>query len=166
MINIASRVPVTEAEGPGKRFAIWVQGCPLRCPGCCNPQYLEFRDTELLTPRQLLDEVLEQRDKIEGVTFIGGEPFSQASQLAELASGVQDADLSVMVFTGHLIDELTEPAHKRMLAQTDLLVDGPFDKDQPDRRRRWDRLYESTHPFSHGSICEPPQKLAECGQHA
>ncbi|MEM7014849.1 MAG: 4Fe-4S single cluster domain-containing protein, partial [Verrucomicrobiota bacterium] len=116
---------------------IWVQGCPWRCPGCCNPQYLEFRDAEFVTPQQLSNEVLEHRDEIEGVTFIGGEPFSQASSLAELAESVQNMDLSVMIFTGHLIDDLTDSSHRELLAHTDLLVDGHYDRNQPDRRRRW-----------------------------
>ena len=42
-MQIAQVVPVTEAEGPGKRFAVWFQGCPLRCPGCCNPERSEER---------------------------------------------------------------------------------------------------------------------------
>ena len=40
---VAQMVPATEAEGPGRRFALWFQGCPLRCPGCCNPEFLPFR---------------------------------------------------------------------------------------------------------------------------
>src|SRR4029079_1756775 len=40
--QVAQIVPVTEAEGPGRRFALWFQGCPLRCPGCCNPEMLPF----------------------------------------------------------------------------------------------------------------------------
>ncbi|MFM7150626.1 MAG: 4Fe-4S cluster-binding domain-containing protein, partial [Gemmataceae bacterium] len=43
LLSIAQTVPFTEAEGPGKRFAIWFQGCPFRCPGCCNPEMLPFR---------------------------------------------------------------------------------------------------------------------------
>ena len=48
-MQVAQVVPCTEAEGPGKRFAIWFQGCPLRCPGCCNPEYLPFRGGETKT---------------------------------------------------------------------------------------------------------------------
>src|ERR1051325_4163119 len=42
ILNVAQIVPVTDAEGPGRRFALWFQGCPLRCPGCCNPEMLPF----------------------------------------------------------------------------------------------------------------------------
>ena len=40
VLSVAQIVSCTEAEGPGKRFALWFQGCPLRCPGCCNPEKL------------------------------------------------------------------------------------------------------------------------------
>ena len=42
-LPVAQFVPRTEAEGPGRRFALWVQGCPLRCKGCCNPEMLAFK---------------------------------------------------------------------------------------------------------------------------
>src|SRR6059058_3547475 len=46
IVSVAHIVPCTEAEGPGKRFALWFQGCPLRCPGCCNPEMLPFEGGE------------------------------------------------------------------------------------------------------------------------
>src|ERR1700677_380389 len=42
MVQVAQIVAMTEAEGPGRRFALWFQGCPLRCAGCCNPEMLPF----------------------------------------------------------------------------------------------------------------------------
>ena len=41
-INLAKIIELTEAEGPGLRTAIWVQGCLKRCKGCCNGQFLKI----------------------------------------------------------------------------------------------------------------------------
>ena len=29
-------VPVSRANGPGRRAVLWFQGCKLNCPGCWN----------------------------------------------------------------------------------------------------------------------------------
>ena len=99
-LNIAAIVPKTEAEGPGSRFAIWVQGCPLRCAGCCNPHYLEIKPAMIKSVQELLQDILTQRHTVEGITLIGGEPFSQASALSELARGCQEAGLLALGAVG------------------------------------------------------------------
>lgn len=142
ILNIGMIIPCTEAEGPGKRFALWVQGCPMRCSGCCNPEYLEFVDNQLTPVSEVLQRVLDARDRdgVEGVTFLGGEPFSQAPALAALAAGVREAGLTVMIFSGYTLRALKSmkrPGVAELLAQTDLLVDGPFMQDKLDRQRRW-----------------------------
>ena len=48
-LQVAQIVPSTEAEGPGRRFALWFQGCPLRCPGCCNPEFIPFQGGEAMS---------------------------------------------------------------------------------------------------------------------
>lgn len=63
---------------------------------------------------------------IEGVTFTGGEPFAQARALTALAERVRAAGLSVFVFTGYDLDELTRPEHLALLAVTDVLVAGRY----------------------------------------
>ena len=142
-INLAARSPQTEAEGPGVRFALWVQGCPMRCPGCCNPHFLEDREAERISVDDLAAEILSHRDRIEGVTFIGGEPFSQARGLATLAERVRAEGLSVVVFSGFLLSHLRDERHpdfadrQALLAQTDLLIDGPFMEKLRDTSRRW-----------------------------
>jgi anaerobic ribonucleoside-triphosphate reductase activating protein len=140
VVRVAARVRDTEAEGPGRRWALWVQGCPLRCPGCCNPEMLPEqapgRD-ELVTVDALAREAVETRG-IEGVSFLGGEPFAQAVPLAALAERVRGAGLSVMVFTGFTLAELEKREDaSSLLAATDLLVDGRYDRTQPDTVRRW-----------------------------
>jgi anaerobic ribonucleoside-triphosphate reductase activating protein len=141
-LRVAQVVPVTEAEGPGRRFAIWVQGCPLRCPGCCNPQMLPFEGGEAVPISRLFEQIGQAaaRDGVEGVSFLGGEPTSQARGVAALARLVRGAGLSVMVYSGFMLEELRESADPDQLAlldATDLLVDGPYLQDQPETRRRW-----------------------------
>lgn len=141
-INVAMVIPCTEAEGPGKRFGLWVQGCPMRCPGCCNPEMLEFEDRRWAPVSEVLAEVLAARDAhgIEGVTILGGEPFSQAEALAALAAGLRAAGLSVMIFSGYTrraLESMRRPGVAALLAETDLLVDGPFMKEDLDHTRRW-----------------------------
>jgi anaerobic ribonucleoside-triphosphate reductase activating protein len=137
-LNIAQIVPRTEAEGPGHRYAIWVQGCPMRCAGCCNPEMLPFVPKQSMTVSRIVEDVL--RHDVEGVSFLGGEPMSQALALAELAEAVRARDLTVMVFSGWTLAELSamnDPAVERLLRATDLLVDGRYEESLRTTERRW-----------------------------
>jgi anaerobic ribonucleoside-triphosphate reductase activating protein len=141
-LRVAVEVADTDAEGPGRRYAIWVQGCPMRCPGCCNPELLPARGGRSCSPAALIERVLEahQRSPLEGVSLLGGEPFAQAEGLVSVAEAVRAIGLSVMIYSGYTLAELhamREPAVARLLAACDLLVDGRYERDQPDRERRW-----------------------------
>lgn len=141
-MQIAQVVPCTEAEGPGKRFAVWFQGCPLRCPGCCNPEFLPFKGGHTQTIREMTEELTRARDEngIEGITLMGGEPFAHAPAALALAQVSRQLGLSVMVFSGYTIEELQarpEPEVGALIATTDILVDGPYIREQPDTKRRW-----------------------------
>ncbi len=139
-LAIAQIVACTEAEGPGKRFAIWFQGCPLRCPGCCNPEFLPFKGGETWEIDALLMAIEDARSNgIEGITLLGGEPLAHAEGASALASQVQQRGLSVMVFSGYTIEQIQampEPASE-LLRNTDILVDGPYVRELPDTQRRW-----------------------------
>lgn len=137
--SIAQIVPCTEAEGPGKRFAIWFQGCPLRCPECCNPEMLAFvKDKEV--PCTTIIEQMHATAEIEGITLLGGEPTAQPEAAAAIAAAAHDRGLSVMVFTGFIYEQLLQsvsPFVQRLLHNTDILVDGPYRKELPETERRW-----------------------------
>lgn len=141
-LNLASWIPCTEVEGPGKRAALWVQGCDKRCPGCCNPGYLKIIEREILSTNAMIERLLAAHKEwgLEGVTFLGGEPFLQAQGLAAVAEGVSQAGLSVMIFTGYTMQELNElnlPGTQELLKWTDVIVDGPYQASSPDRTRQW-----------------------------
>lgn len=77
---------------------------------------------------------------IEGVTFLGGEPFEQAEALAELGRIVRERGLSVMTFTGYILEKILKSSHKDwhdLLAVTDLLLDGPYVQALTDTSRPW-----------------------------
>ena len=141
-MQVAQVVPCTEAEGPGKRFAVWFQGCPLRCPGCCNPEFLPFKGGQTMPLGEMAQWITRTREEsgIEGVTLLGGEPFAHAAAGAALARAARELGLTVMVFSGFTIEELrsrTDPEVAELLALTDILVDGPYERDKPDTVRRW-----------------------------
>src|SRR3954452_12205836 len=106
-IRVAHIAPCTEAEGPGKRFALWFQGCPLRCPGCCNPEMLPFAAGGGMSLDQVLSAVADAVPQgIEGITLLGGEPTAHAADASRLARQMHAWNLSVMVFSGFTLEEL------------------------------------------------------------
>jgi len=139
-LRVARWSPVTEAEGPGRRFALWLQGCALRCPGCCNPELWDPRGGRSVAVSELAAELAAVRGEVEGLTLLGGEPFDQAAGAAALARASRAMGLSVVVFTGRLREDLErrgDPGFAALLAAADLLVDGSFVAAEPERERRW-----------------------------
>lgn len=142
LLQVAQIVPCTEAEGPGRRFSLWFQGCPLRCPGCCNPEMLSFSGGQTMTLAEVIDQAREACDRhgVEGITLLGGEPLAHAASAAALAREVHRLGLSVMVFSGFTLEEaraMPEVAVQELLAETDILVDGPYVRGLPEAQRRW-----------------------------
>lgn len=141
-IRVAQVVECTEAEGPGRRFALWFQGCPLRCAGCCNPEMLPFDGGEEMTVEGVTRLMRRSRDQdgIEGISLLGGEPFAHAAGATALATSAKSLGLSVMVYSGYTLTELQsmrEPTIAELLNLTDVLVDGRYEQTQPEARRRW-----------------------------
>lgn len=74
-------------DGPGIRFLAFLQGCPMRCRFCHNPDTWDPHAPVQYewTPEELLEETLRYRSFIKrgGVTLTGGEPLMQAAFVAE-----------------------------------------------------------------------------------
>lgn len=124
-LNLARVLHRSAANGPGERFVVWVQGCPLACPGCWNPDTWTFARRTLRETDELMAEIT-ATGGIEGVTITGGEPFMQARALADLGQQIRRAGLSLFVFTGYELDELKSPDARALMAAADVLVTGRY----------------------------------------
>jgi anaerobic ribonucleoside-triphosphate reductase activating protein len=127
-LNLASELPSSLVNGPGYRYVLWVQGCPSRCPGCFNKEFLPFLERNVVTVGDLADRILSTRG-IEGVTYSGGEPTSQAESLAALSLILKQHKLTIMCYSGFTYPDLlkSQDVHiKQLLSLTDIFIDGPF----------------------------------------
>ena len=75
-------------DGPGVRFVVFFQGCPLRCKYCHNPDTWQFGKGHEMTAEELMKEYDSYKEffKSGGITATGGEPLAQPEFLAELFS--------------------------------------------------------------------------------
>ena len=114
-------------DGPGIRFAVFVQGCPHNCPECHNPSSHDFNGGYLKDIDELADEI-KKNPLLDGVTFSGGEPFCSAKELCELADKLS---MHIVCYTGYLFEDLINGATDEnmwmeLLNRIDILIDGPF----------------------------------------
>ena len=74
-------------DGPGIRYVVFMQGCPLRCACCHNPDTWDFDGGVEYTPDEIAEKVMKYRDYFGndgGITVSGGEPLIQAEFVCEL----------------------------------------------------------------------------------
>ena len=123
----------TKVEGPFTRYCIWFQGCSRHCKGCWAKDTWDFKGGFEIDADELLDDILATKG-IEGVTFLGGEPFEQPDTLIYLARSIKEPELGVVCFTGNRLEEIKR---KDILEYIDLLIDGEFIEEEKDFSRPW-----------------------------
>ena len=139
MLDVYKVLKKTTVEGPGTRFCIWVQGCKKHCPGCFAKETWAFGVGKKYSVEDLFKQIKSEKN-IEGVTFLGGEPFEQADELSRLAALIKQENLSIVCFTGYTIEEKKKKNSSSVdsfLKNIDLLIDGGFEKDNFDLSRPW-----------------------------
>ena len=129
-LRVAGVVSDSITDGPGMRLTVFAQGCPHRCEGCHNPQSHSFDGGEDVDTEELVAKA-QKNPLCAGVTLSGGEPFSQAEAMADLARRVHATGKNVWVYTGYTLDQLLSelgghPGWEDLLREADVLVDGPF----------------------------------------
>ena len=136
-LRVFNIIKKTKVEGPELRYCIWVQGCSRHCKGCQAVHTWSHSGGKVFNTVDVIADIKSQKG-IEGVTFLGGEPFEQAEALGLIAEEVQKLGLGVLCFTGDLIENLKkEEKNQKLLENIDLLIDGEFKINEVDYSRPW-----------------------------
>ncbi|MCI8525260.1 MAG: anaerobic ribonucleoside-triphosphate reductase activating protein [Oscillospiraceae bacterium] len=136
-MNYAAIKPCDIADGLGCRVSLFVSGCTHHCRGCFQPETWDFaygRPFTAETQAELLR--LLAPSYIHGLTLLGGEPFEPCSQTAllPLVEAVRQAypEKDIWAYSGYTLEQLRAgipgplETTEALLAQIDVLVDGPF----------------------------------------
>ena len=108
-------------DGPGVRFVVFMQGCPLRCIFCHNPETwdIDGKSTSY-TPKELVDKIINYKPYFKnngGVTFSGGEPLMQKKFLLECLKLLKKEKIHTCIDTAGSISNCEE-----ILKYTDLVL--------------------------------------------
>ncbi|MCG3212433.1 MAG: hypothetical protein FOGNACKC_06103 [Anaerolineae bacterium] len=144
-VQINRIVPDSYVDGPGRRVAVFFQGCAIGCRGCQNRALWSHAGGEVVAVADLAARLLAECDKAgpstspfvklrkhlrtghRNITISGGEPFEQPAALAALTRRLKSAGAHLIVYTGNVYEALVQnPATAEALADIDILVDGPY----------------------------------------
>ncbi|NLZ45129.1 MAG: pyruvate formate lyase-activating protein [Clostridiales bacterium] len=107
-------------DGPGLRFVVFMQGCPLRCLYCHNPDSWHISDARFqLTPEEVFEKIHGVLTFIEGVTISGGEPLIQADFCCELIDICHKYKLHVAIDTSGIV---SLKKTKTVIEKADMLI--------------------------------------------
>ena len=85
--RIHSIQSLAASDGPGLRFAVFMQGCPLRCGCCHNPDTWDFSAGKEYTAEEIVQKASRYKSYFGdkgGITVSGGEPLMQADFVREI----------------------------------------------------------------------------------
>lgn len=141
------KMDISNGEGIG--VSLFVQGCPIHCKGCFQPETWDFNDGKLLTEQEesIIYNALKP-DYITRFSVLGGEPlvYDNLSQLNQILLTVKTnfPNKKIWIWTGYTWDELQEQERQSnpkklfaILQNIDYLVCGPFIESEKDLTLRW-----------------------------
>lgn len=122
--NIHSIETLGTVDGPGVRFVVFFQGCPLRCLYCHNPDTWTVSDNKKMS----VSDILKQYDGVKefakgGITATGGEPLLQIDFLMELFRAAKEKNIHTALDTsGALFNPSDTTKIDMLLKYTDLIL--------------------------------------------
>lgn len=119
-----ARIHSTESfgtvDGPGIRYVVFFQGCPMRCRYCHNPDTWDMDGGYEITADEIIDEYLKNSAfyKNGGITVTGGEPLMQVEFLTELFKKAKLHNIHTCIDTSGIV--YNEKDTKKLDALMDL----------------------------------------------
>lgn len=108
-------------DGPGVRYVVFFQGCPMRCLYCHNPDTWKIAQGMQMESSEIVEKIA--RNKMfyttGGITATGGEPLLQIEFLTELFQTAKREDISTCLDTSGI---LFNPKDVKKMEQFDALV--------------------------------------------
>lgn len=105
--NIAKIETMGLVDGPGIRVVVFLQGCPLRCIFCHNPEMLNNDIKTQMTPTELANFIIRYKPFFNnngGVTFSGGEPLLQQDFIIETSKILKKENINICIDTSGSIN--------------------------------------------------------------
>lgn len=91
-------------DGPGVRFVVFMQGCPMRCMYCHNPDTWEINAGEKITTTQIIEKYEGVKEFCKGgITVTGGEPLVQVEFVTELFKIAQEREIHTALDTSGVL---------------------------------------------------------------
>lgn len=123
-------------DGYGVRYGVFMQGCPLKCEYCHNPDTQRGGGTEY-TAEELTLKIARYKPYFKnggGVTFSGGEPLCQAEFIRECIPYLKEKDISYVIDTSGAV-ELTQAVKDVIDGAQTVILDLKFWDDESYLRR-------------------------------
>ncbi len=112
-------------DGPGIRFVVFAQGCPMRCKYCHNPDTWGIGGGKERSVQEIADEALRYKSYFGakgGVTVSGGEPLLQLDELIKLFSLLKEKRIHTCLDTSGICFREEDKRYEDLLAVTDLVL--------------------------------------------
>lgn len=112
-------------DGPGIRYVVFTQGCPMRCMYCHNPDTWDINGGREVTVEEILSEFNANRDFYAkgGITVTGGEPLLQMDFLTELFKQAKSQGIHTCIDTsGITFNPQNTEKMDTLMSYTDLVM--------------------------------------------